>query len=63
MTKIKVDRRECEGSECAYCVFTCPMEIFMVENDQIFIKNTEKCNSCEMCIYICPNDAIMVGEG
>jgi NAD-dependent dihydropyrimidine dehydrogenase PreA subunit len=62
MSKITIDRKECDGAECAECAEVCAAEILIVKGDEIIIQNPEECDLCENCMDICPNEAIEVEE-
>lgn len=62
MAKVNVDYKKCEGSECGECADVCPMEVLIIEGDEIKIQFQEECNLCEVCMDVCPNDAINIEE-
>ncbi|MCZ3366559.1 MULTISPECIES: 4Fe-4S binding protein [Methanobacterium] len=62
MVKITVDYDKCEGAECGECADVCPMEVLVIEEDTLVIKNKGECSLCEVCMDVCPDEAIKVEE-
>ncbi len=62
MVKITINRDECEGADCAECADVCPMEVLILEGDEIVIQNIENCSLCEVCVDVCPNQAIKLED-
>lgn len=58
MVKVIVDHDKCDGIDCGECADVCPMEILIIEGDEIKIQCQDECSMCEVCLDICPNDAI-----
>ncbi len=49
-----------EGVACGACAEECP-EGAILEGDDIFVIDQEKCTECGTCIEACPTEAI-IGE-
>ncbi len=62
MVKITLDHKKCEGVDCAECVDVCPIEVLIIDGDNIVIRDTEECILCEVCMGVCPNGAVKVEE-
>ena len=62
MPRVNLDYKKCEGSECGECADVCPMDVLVLEGDEIKIQFQEECNLCEVCMDVCPNDAINIEE-
>ena len=62
MVKINIDRDKCESGNCGECVDICPMEILVLEEDKIIMKNTELCSLCEVCMDVCPQKCLNVED-
>lgn len=46
--------------KCLKCYNLCPMDVFVVEDNNVNIKYREDCQSCYLCVYECPSHAIKV---
>lgn len=62
MSKITIEYEKCEGADCGECADVCPMEILVIDDDKIIVRNPENCSLCEVCMDVCPNEAIKVEE-
>lgn len=60
MAKVIVDHENCDAPECGECVDVCPMEILVLDGDQIKIQHPEECNECEVCMDVCPEECIEI---
>ncbi|MDI6644570.1 MAG: 4Fe-4S binding protein [Methanobacteriaceae archaeon] len=60
MSEVTVDHAKCEGPECGEYVDLCPMEILVIDGEQIKVQNPEECNECEVCIDVCPKECIKI---
>lgn len=44
--------------KCGICVEYCPVKILELNEDTVYIKDSEKCISCGKCEQRCPDYAI-----
>jgi len=47
-------------SKCFKCYNLCPMDVFVIEDNNVKIKYKEDCQSCYLCVYECPSHAVKV---
>jgi NAD-dependent dihydropyrimidine dehydrogenase PreA subunit len=62
MVKITLDHEKCEGADCAECVDVCPIEVLIIDGENIVIRDVDECILCEVCMGVCPNGAVKVEE-
>jgi len=62
MVKIEIDQSKCENSDCGECADVCPMEVLVLEGDEIIIQNLEECSLCEVCMDVCPQECIIIDD-
>ncbi len=62
MVKITIDYDKCDGANCAECADVCPMEVLIIDDEKIVIRDVEECSFCEVCMDVCPNGAVNVEE-
>lgn len=46
--------------KCLKCYNFCPMDVFGVDDNMVFIKYKDDCQSCYLCVIECPSNAILV---
>ena len=60
MAIIKLDHKNCEGSNCGACAYACPTNVFSIEEDDISVKSPDFCKLCNVCLEVCPHAAISI---
>ncbi len=60
MVTIKIVHEKCDGAGCGECADVCSMDILVIDEEKITIKNPDECSLCEVCIDVCPNEAIII---
>ncbi|MGV8143604.1 MAG: ATP-binding protein [Methanothermobacter sp.] len=60
MARIRLDHKNCEGSNCGACAYACPTNVFSFEEDDISVKSPDFCKLCNVCLEVCPQSAITI---
>lgn len=60
MASVKLDHKNCEGSNCGACAYACPTNVFSIEEEDISVKSPDSCKLCNICLDVCPKAAITI---
>lgn len=51
--RIVINRQWCK--RCGLCSHFCPKNLLSIENNQVVMSDSSKCNGCLRCSYYCPD--------
>jgi NAD-dependent dihydropyrimidine dehydrogenase PreA subunit len=56
---VKINEKKC-ATGCKACVDSCPVDIFILENDRLIVsaENEDECTLCGICLQRCPAGSI-----
>lgn len=55
---ISIDYNKCLMLKCLECLDICPMNVFDISGNKLFIKSDANCVGCLACVDICPYNLI-----